>query len=278
MQKCARVVLNCCLTVTSWCMSMLDVERRQRVADFIERNGRATVDELSQHFGVSSATARRDLGHLSRLGVIERAHGGAISKRVRHDHGLSEPPVPNRASLQVEEKRRIGRAAAHHVRDGDVIIISAGTTTAEMAPHLADRQGLTVLTNALNVATVLIACRGITVVLLGGVLHHDQLSVSGALTEDALKNLRADRLFMGTPALHVDYGLSAADLSEVQSARALIMAANDVVVLCDYTKFGKVATMRVAEIEAASRIITDDGAPAPDLDTLEARGIEVEVC
>jgi len=255
---------------------MLDVERRQRVADFIERNGRATVDELSRHFKVSTATARRDLGHLSQLGVIERAHGGAVSKRVRHDHGLSEPPVPSRASLQLDEKRRIGQAAARHVTDGDVIIISAGTTTAAMVPHLADRRGLTVMTNALNVATVLAAYRAITVVILGGVLRHDQLSMSGALTEEALKNLRADKLFMGTPAIHVDYGLSAPDLSEVQSGRALIAAVNDVFVLCDHTKFGKVATMRVAGIEVASCIITDPGTSAAEVDGLRASGVGVE--
>jgi DeoR family transcriptional regulator of aga operon len=255
---------------------MLDVERRQRVVDFIERNGQATVDELSRHFDVSTATARRDLGYLSQRGLIERAHGGAVSKRVRHDHGFSEPPVPSRASLQLDEKQRIGEAAARHVTDGDVIIISAGTTTAAMVPHLADRKGLTVMTNALNVATVLATYRAITVVILGGVLRHDQLSMSGALTEDALKNLRADKLFMGTPAIHVDYGLSAPDLSEVQSGRALITAANDVIVLCDHTKFGKVATMRVAGIEVASRIITDAGTSVAELDSLSASGIAVE--
>jgi len=258
-------------------MGMLDVERRQRVVDFIDQNGRATVDELSRHFGVSAATARRDLVHLSQRGLIERAHGGAIPRRVRHDQGLAELPVPSRIALHSEEKRRIGRAAANHVRNGDVVIISAGTTTAEMAPHLAHHQGLTVLTNALNVATMLTAYRDITVVVLGGVLHHDQLSVSGALTEDALKNLRADKLFMGIPALHVDYGLSAADLTEVQGARALIAAANDVFVLCDHTKFGKVATMRVAPVEAASSIITDDGTAPAELDALRARGVRVNV-
>jgi len=256
---------------------MLDVERRQRVADFIERHGRATVDELSRHFGVSAATARRDLGQLSRLGVIERAHGGAISKQVRHDHGLSEPPVPRRSALQIEEKRRIGRAAAGRVRDGDVVIISAGTTTAEMVPHLAGRQSVTVLTNALNVAHALTGHREITVVVLGGVLHHDQLSVSGALTEDALKNLRADKLFMGTPALHVDHGLSAADLSEAQGARALLAVANDVFVLCDHTKFGRVATMRIAALESIGCVITDDGTAGADVDALRARDVEVEL-
>jgi len=256
---------------------MLDVERRQRVVDLVERNGRATVDELSRHFAVSTATARRDLGYLSQRGLIERAHGGAVSKRVRHDHGLTEPPVPSRAALQLDEKRRIGQAAARHVTDGDVIIISAGTTTAEMVPHLADRRGLTVMTNALNVATVLAAYRAITVVILGGVLRHDQLSMSGTITEDALKNLRADKLFMGTPAIHVGYGLSALDLSEVQIARALIAAANDVFVLCDYTKFGKVGTMRVAGIDVASCIITDPRTPVTELDGVTASGVGVDI-
>ena len=101
--------------------------------------------------------------------------------------------------------------------------------------------------------------------------------MSGLLTEDALKNLRADKLFMGIPAIHVDYGLSAADLSEAQVARALIAAANDVFVLCDHTKFGKVATMRVAALEAVGCVITDEGTASADVDALRAREVLVEL-
>lgn len=256
---------------------MLDTERRQQIVAHVEQSSGVTVGQLSARFGVSEATVRRDLLYLSRRGLIERAHGGAVPRRVRHVQGLPEPPLLKRSSLQAKAKQRIGEAAAAHAAAGDTIIIAGGTTTAEMCAHLADRQGLTVLTNALNVAMLLVPHQGVTVIVLGGILRHSELTMVGALPEDALENLRAAKLFIGIPALHVDYGLSSDNLVEASTDRALVAAAGEVIVLADHTKFGKMATVRVAPVSRVRRVITDAQAPSADVATLRTQHVLVDL-
>jgi DeoR family transcriptional regulator of aga operon len=254
---------------------VLDVERRQQMVAFIEQNAGATVADLRERFGVSDATVRRDLIQLSKQGYIERGHGGAVPRRLRSFQGLPELPVLERASLQVEEKRCIGQAAARYVEDGDVIIISGGTTTAQMIPHLGNRRELTVVTNALNIALLLAPYQHIQTVITGGILRYSELSMLGAMTEDALSNLRADKLFMGSPAIHVDYGFSADNTIEVQSDRTIMASAKEITVLADHTKFGKIAMMRVAPVERVRRMITDTGVADATVAALREQGVEV---
>ena len=256
---------------------MLDAERRHQIVALVEQGNGVTVAELRDRFGVSEATVRRDLAQLSKRGLIERAHGGAAPRRARRPQALAEPPLLKRAALQQEAKRRIGRAAASYVEDGDTIIVSGGTTTAEMVPHLVERRGLTVITNALNVAMLLAPHHNVTVVVPGGQLRHSELTLVGSLTEEALENLRATKMFMGIPAIHVDYGFSADNVAEVSSDRALLAAAQEVTVLADHTKFGRAATVRVAPVRRARRVITDSEAPVADLAALREQQVLVDV-
>jgi DeoR/GlpR family transcriptional regulator of sugar metabolism len=254
---------------------MLDTERRQQIVDLVEQRNSLTVTELGALFSVSAATIRRDLNLLSQRGMIERAHGGA-ARRVRVATEMPEPPLHRRAALEAEEKRRIGRAAAAHVHDGETIIITSGTTTAEIAPHLADRSGLTVITNAINIVLALAPFPNITVIVLGGVLRHSELTVLGALAEDALENLRADKLFMGSSAIHVDYGLSAENFAEARSDQTLMASAREVIVVADHTKIGRVATVRVTPLKRIRRIITGTAIAEDDARILEEHDIVLE--
>ncbi len=256
---------------------MLDVERRQQMITFIEQQNGATVEELSRHFEVSEATVRRDIVQLSKRGLIARAYGGAAPKSHQHTQGFPEPPLFRRAALQADEKQCIGLQAARHVSDGDTVIIAGGTTTTEMIPHLADRRKLTIITNTLNIAMRLAAFPHISVIVLGGMLRHSELSMLGLLMEHALENLRADKLFMGTPAIHVDYGFSADDMAEVHSDHVLMSVAREITVLADHTKFGRIATMRVAPIKRVQRVITDAAVHADDVKALQDHGVVVEV-
>ncbi len=256
---------------------VLDAERRQQMVSFVEDRNGATVAQLSERFGISEATARRDLTQLSRRGLVVRAHGGAIPRRLRHVEGFPEPPIQERASVMANEKRRIGRAAAALVEDGDTILIAGGSTAAAMIPHLAERSRLTVMTNNLNVASLLAAYPRITLILLGGMLRHSELSLLGILPEDALKNLRADKLFIGSSAIHVAYGLSADDMAEVQTDRALVASAREITVVADRTKFGRVRTARVVAMGEVFRVVTDTGTPEEQIQALREQGIVVEV-
>ena len=256
---------------------MLDVERRQKMVALVEQRDGATVRELSQTFAVSEATVRRDLILLSKEGLLERGHGGAAPRHARRSQGLPELPLLERAGLQISEKQQIGRAAARHVEDGDVILINGGTTTAQMIHHLDHVQDLTVITNALNIVSLLAPYQHIKTVITGGVLRNSELSMLGVLTEDALHNLRADKLFMSSPAIHVDYGFSADDMTEVESDRNMMASAKEIIVLADHTKFGNIAMMRVAPIERVRRIITDSGTAGAVVAACEEQGVEVEV-
>lgn len=256
---------------------MLDTHRRQEIVDYIERNAGATVGDLADAFGVSAATVRRDLTQLDRQGLIERAHGGAAPRGRGRVPGVPEPPILSRSTMQVAEKRAIGKAAAHYVKDGDVVVISGGSTTAEMIPYVAERQDLTVITNSLNIASLLAAHPEITAVIVGGTLRHSEMSMLGALTEEALRNLRADKLFMGSPAVHHEHGFSADDMTEVQSDRRIMAIANEISVLADHTKFGRIATMRQAQITDVSRLITDADTPLATVEAIKEQGTEVDV-
>jgi DeoR/GlpR family transcriptional regulator of sugar metabolism len=255
---------------------MLNTERRQQLVELVEQRKGLTVAELSAHFNVSPATIRRDLSQLSQRGMIERAHGGA-ARRVRSATEMPEPPLLNRAVLQADEKRRIGMAAAAHVHNNETIIISSGTTTAEMVPHLAGRTNLTVITNALNIVLALAPFPTITVIVLGGVLRHSELTILGSLGEDAMENLRADKLFMGSSAIHTDYGLSAENFAEARSDQTLMSASREIIVLADHTKFGRVATVRVAPLNRIRRIITGHEIAPDDAHLLQEQGLTVEI-
>ncbi len=256
---------------------VLDAERRQQMVSYVDEHQGATVATLSERFGVSEATVRRDLMQLDRRGLVERAHGGAVPRRRGGYDGAPEPSILDRAGVRTEEKRRIGLAAAAQVADGDTVMIAGGTTTARMIPHLAGRTGLTVVTNNLNVAGLLAPMTLITTILVGGVLRHSELSLLGALAEDALANLRVDTLFIGSSAIHVAHGLSGDDPAEVQTDRALMGAARRVTVLADHSKFDRIRTLRVVPLERISRVVTDSGTGAEQLEALRGLGIVVDV-
>ncbi len=249
---------------------MLTAERRQAILDFIQTHRAAKVTQLSGSLGVSVATVRRDLQDLEAQGRLRRVHGGAMLAAEGE-----EPPAAQRAVQHAAEKRRIGEAAARLVADGSTVLITSGTTTEAMLPYLADKTGLTVITNALNIAFLLSRYPHITVVVLGGWLRHSELSLLGHLTLTALADLRADKIFQGTFALDPERGLEGIYLQEVETDRALITAARELVVLADSSKFSRVGAVRIVPMAAVSTLVTDTAAPTQAVQTLRERGITV---
>lgn len=250
---------------------LLNTERQHQIAQFIREHKRATVAELSEHFGVSEATIRRDLEKLDGQGEIQRAHGGAVAV----EQAAPEPPVVHRMAENEEEKRRIGQAAAQLVQDGDVIFLGSGTTTLEVARNLDSKENLTVITNALNIANQLAGKQNITVIVTGGLFRHSELSLIGHITEQALEELRADKVIMGMRAISVQDGLTNDYLPETLTDRAIINFSSEVILVADHTKFGKISTALVAPITSVSKIVTDTVAPAEIIDAIKELGVEV---
>jgi DeoR/GlpR family transcriptional regulator of sugar metabolism len=145
----------------------------------------------------------------------------------------------------------------------------------EVARALADRANLTVITNALHIVYTLAGQSGITVIVLGGLLRHSELSTTGYLAQRTLEDLRADKVIIGVTALSLKDGLTGNYLPEVNTVRAIMSLSREVIVVADHTKFGQVSTVSIAPISAVNTIITDDGAPPDQVEALRRAGVKV---
>jgi DeoR/GlpR family transcriptional regulator of sugar metabolism len=174
-----------------------------------------------------------------------------------------------------EEKRRIGRAAAEQIHDGETIFLGSGTTTLEVARRLADKKNLTVITNALTIATQLANNPAINVVITGGVLRHSELSMIGHIVEHTLKELHADKAIISMRAISLSEGLTNDNVLETMTDRLIIQFAQEVILVADHTKFGKVATGVVAPITAVHTVVTDEQTPMSVIQHLRDTGISV---
>lgn len=253
------------------CAYMMNAERKQAILLLIRERGRATVAELSQHFGVSAATVRRDLDALEDEELILRTHGGAVVA----ERALPEPPIIQRMKENEEEKKRIGKAAAELIQDGETIFLGSGTTTFEVARNLTGKKNLTVITNAINIVNALVDQPHITVIVTGGLLRHSELSIIGHIAEQTLKELRANKVIMGMRAISVHDGLTSDYLPEIMTDRAIMRSAPEVILVADHSKLEKVSTVLVAPITAVHKIVTDAAAPASIVTELRRLGIEV---
>lgn len=252
---------------------MLGYQRRERIRQLIVSRQDVSVAELSELLHASASTIRRDLQRLEEEGLLQRRHGGAVAAGA--PPAAPEPPALQRASEQAAEKRRIGRSAAEMVQPGETVFISGGTTTLEVARHLRGCQGLTVLTNALNIAQMLLDDPGIDLVIVGGLVRRSEMSLVGPLAQQAVRNLRADRVIMSVRAVHPSLGLTNDALLETETDRAILGCAPELIVVADHTKLGRVAPSLVAPASAMGTLVTDHDAPPSILDALRELGVHV---
>ena len=251
-------------------------ERQQHIARIVEEDGRARVAELSQMFGVSGVTIRKDLRVLEQQGRLLRTHGGAL---VASRMG-AERAFDIRERLQRDEKDAIGRAAAGMVVDGESIALDASTTALAMARHLKARGGwlhLTVITNGLRIAAELAGHPGITVAMPAGFVRWEALSIVGPLSEGLFDTVNLQRAFMGAAGLALEAGLTDATEEEAQIKRLFVTVATEVVGLVDHTKWERAAFATFCPTASLAAVVADAGAPDGLAGTLRGRGIEVHL-
>jgi DeoR family transcriptional regulator of aga operon len=252
---------------------MLIEERRQHILSLIQKNGRVLVDELSSSLDLSKITIRKDLDYLESKDLLVRTHGGALPL---HAGALSDPSIQEKKDLHQEEKRKIAKAAAAMVSEGQCIILDSGTTTTEIARELASFQHLTIITNALNIATDL-AQSNSEIIQIGGTLRRNSFSAVGPLAEDLLKEIHADIVFLGVDGFDIQIGLTTPNVLEARVNRAMVMAAEKVVAVCDSSKFNRRSLARIVPISAIDHLITDGNLPPEELRAIREAGIEVTV-
>ena len=252
--------------------SISSFERQQELTRLLERTGRLSVAQICEQFSISEATARRDLEALSEKGLIQRIHGGAILVR----QAAPEEPILRRSHEQEGEKERIGRTTAALVRDGETIFLGSGTTVLQVGQHLVKRK-ITVITNSLPVINLMSEKENISLIALGGVLRDSELSFIGHITEQALSEVRADKVVIGIRAISLEQGLTNDYLPETLTDRAILKAGRENIVVADHTKCGVISTAFLAPLTAMQTLVTDGGTDTEFIEALRSQSIEVIV-
>lgn len=250
---------------------MLNEERRRKILEIINEEGRGLVKELAKRLATSQVTIRKDLEMLHSEGLLQRSHGGALPVRTGTllDLSLQEKEKQHR-----REKQRIGEAAAALVTEGDCVILDSGTTTTAIARALRNRGRLTVITNAVNIAAEL-AGTSVEVILTGGILRENSFSLVGPLAEETLDRLSADVFFLAVDGIDVHYGPTTPNLLEAKVNREMIKIARRTVLVADSSKFGRRSLSQIAPLSAIHEVITDSKIPKEDLRDLAEAGIKV---
>jgi DeoR/GlpR family transcriptional regulator of sugar metabolism len=249
-------------------------ERQERIARIVEEHGRARVADLATQFHVSSVTIRKDLLILEAEHRLVRTHGGAIAV----DRSRPELSFDIRERLQADEKQLIGAAGAALVSDGESIVMDASTTALSVARHLKARGGwsqLTVITNGLRLASELAGHPGITVLMLGGRVRWEALSVVGQLGDGLFSRINVQKAFLGAAGFTLETGLSDATDEEAQIKRSMVAAAREVIAIVDHTKWQRAAFATFCPTEQVDIVLTDGAAPADMVQALAGRGVEV---
>lgn len=246
-------------------------ERMQHVLRLLETRASVPVSELAEAFAVSEVTVRSDLKTLAQQGLVARVRGGVRALQ----QGQSEVGFDLRLRLEVERKRAIARAAAERIGEGEAVAIDASTTGYYLALELRAKRELVVVTNGLLVATALADAPGITVLVPGGALRLSAMSLVGDFATDMLRTTRINKGFLGARGLSIERGLMDLNPDEVRIKQEMADACEQVWGILDGTKWHRSALLSFVSIEDLTGIITDDSAPADQVEAWCSAGVEV---
>ena len=246
---------------------MMTAERRRQILDVLATDARAEVPALALRFGVSESTIRRDLQVLSQDGAVERTRGGAVPSS-RFEPSFREKETANRA-----QKVAIARAAANLVQAGQTVFLDAGTSTLELARVLRTRTDVTVATNSIPIAVEL--AQHLRLIITGGQVKEQTLAMVGPLAERAIEQMHVDIAFLGMNGVAAGAGLTTPTWEEAATKARMIAAGRTAVVLADSSKLGAVSFARVAGLDEVDLLVTDDGAPAGEVEAIQAAGLRV---
>jgi DeoR family transcriptional regulator of aga operon len=248
------------------------MRREERLSLILERlaeQGSVGVGELAPLLAVSTASVRRDLKLLEQQRLLSRTHGGAVAS------GLIELPLRYKGGRHVEEKRRIAAEAARRADGVATVGFTGGTTTTEVARGLMTRPGLTVVTNALNIASELALRPELKLIVTGGTARSASYELVGPLADLTLEGLNLDVAFVGVDGISADTGLTTYHEVEAHTDRRLIGRAAHVVVVADGSKVGRRALARIAGLDDIDELITDSSADSLELSRLRDAGVLV---
>ena len=248
---------------------MLPDQRRNQILQATEQEGFATIQQLAEQVGVSESTVRRDLEYLEKICQIRRTRGGAAYV------GESLTPLDERSKRAFPQKQSVGRAAAELVQPGEAVLLDGGSTTLEVARHLAGKS-LQVVTNSLPIVNLLASQPQIELIFLGGYVYPKTGVALGPLTIAALEAIHVRRLFVSVGGI-TERGLFNSNALLVETERLMLAAAEEVVVVTDSSKLGHSALAHLCPLERVQRVVVDAGITPHWRQVLADAGIVVSV-
>lgn len=230
--------------------------RQAEILEIARGDGRVVVEDLAGRFGVTLQTIRRDLTEMADQGVLDRVHGGAVPRM-----GVSNIGYEERRRMNEAAKAAIGRACARMIPDNASIILNLGTTTEAVARELLNHRNITVVTNNMNVANILVANPGCEVMVAGGTLRRSDGGLVGDLAADFIGRFKVDYGIIGTSALDSDGDLLDFDMHEVRVSQAIIRHSRRCILVTDLSKLDRSAPVRIGSLAELDMMITN--APLP---------------
>ncbi len=250
---------------------MLAEPRRRLLLELIARRGFATLEELVRLLGVSESTVRRDLESLDATGSIRRTHGGAVtSNEVR-----SMPALEDRLSSAAAEKRAIGRATAALVEDGDTVLLDGGTTTVEVARALLGRP-VQVVTNSIPIANLMSASKQSDLILIGGYVSPRTGVAMGPPAVEMMRGIRVRKAVLGAGGVMAE-GVFNSNVLLVETERQMMACGQEVIIVADHTKFGRLSLSKLCGLDAIDAIVADPAIPDAFRPLLEAAGVTLHI-
>lgn len=246
-------------------------ERQHKIISMLKVRNKLLVNELCEIFSVSPATIRNDLNQLERLGLLKRTHGGAIS----YSKAGFEQTSMQKLRTNADKKQRIAEYAAGLIESGDTIAIDTGTTTYCLAELLTDKTNLTVVTTDIRISNLLEGYPGVTVMLAGGILRKGFSCTTGAITNNVLSSLYADKVFMATNAVNPSGALCTPDIEQAHVKQSLLAMGKQSFLLSDSSKFGAQSFARFGSINDIDTVITDSELDSENLNHIQQQGVNI---
>lgn len=246
-------------------------ERLDQTSAIVQASGRVRVADLSSQLNVSEMTVRRDLEELEERGIVMRVHGGAVSSISRS----FEPGFDARAQMNTAAKARIGPVVAELVRNGDTIILDAGSTTLHVAESFGSNIIIRAMALSLRLADILVDMPNVTLMVPGGMVRAGERSFVGGMAVEAFSHLTFDTAILSCGGVDVDAGVTEYEYDDSETKRAAVRSARRVILAADGSKLGAVAFARVCSIEQIDILVTDRNAPSARVDTIRQTGVEV---
>lgn len=246
-------------------------ERRNEIVKYINKVEKATVEDIMNLLNISKSTVRRDLIDLEKKNLIIRSRGGALKKRYfKYEFSLNEKKI-----LNLDKKKKIAQIAKRFINDGDVIYISGGTTTLEVAKILFDINDLVVFTNAINILMEIVNHQDIKIKLVGGDFRRKTSSMVGNRAIDYLDKYNFDKAFVGVNGISIEEGFTTPNELEATVDEKVIKSSKQVFILADETKFGAIAFSTICKLEDVDYIITNKPLNSGLLKDFQKNGVRI---